>query len=90
MVALSTIVIDELGDGPASPVLEFVCIFGHDGHISFIVGPLPVLDGLEPLRHATPPPVIDYWRRDPALAASAPPSGALVAEGVHPRPDLAV
>ena len=30
MVALSTIVIDELGDSPARGVLEFVCIFGHE------------------------------------------------------------
>ena len=31
MVALFLIMIDELGDSPACVVLEFVCIFGHDG-----------------------------------------------------------
>ena len=30
MVALFIMMIDELGDGPARGVLEFVCIFGHD------------------------------------------------------------
>ena len=31
MVALSMVMIDELGDGPGARVLEFVCTFGHDG-----------------------------------------------------------